>query len=75
MAFRTIQGRPVPVLLVGKAQEKLLSKSAQPKKIFIFELHAAVATIVQLKVTLWGRKVVSFVADEAACAALSEGTA
>ena len=49
--------------------------AAKTNKIYIFELFASAAPVFQLREELRGRKVILFVDNEAACAALANGAA
>ena len=74
LTVRATRGRPAPGLLVGGAQEMLRDLVAQTRKIYIFEVYAAAATLGWPRETLWGRKFILSVDNEAACGALTKGT-
>ena len=48
---------------------------ANSNEIYIFELLACGTVVSQRRDELWGRKVIQFVDNEAACAALTKGAA
>ena len=47
--------------------------AAKSNEIYIFELLAALSTVSQLRGELWGRLVILFAGNEAACVALTKG--
>ena len=70
--FSNEEGRR-PMLLIAQADEKLRMLAATSNRICLFELFAASTTVFQLRDRLWGRRVILFVDNEAACAALTKG--
>ena len=70
------EGSPrLPMVFKSKADTALDGLAAQTNKIYIFELYAAVATVFALRRQLDGKKIILFVDNEAACAALTSGAA
>ena len=64
----------LPILLKGSSGEELCALAASTNTIFIFELFAMAASVFQLREQLTGKRVILFVDNEAACAALTAGT-
>ena len=64
----------LPFLLKGSSSGELNALAASTNAIFIFELFAMVASVFQLRAHLTGKRVILFVDNEAACAALTTGT-
>ena len=67
--------RPWPPLLHGEGGKELRSLTLAADQIYIFELHAAAAAVFELRGELRNRKIVLFVDNEAASAALTTGAA
>ena len=63
------------MLSYSDANEKLRALAATLNRIYIFDPFAAVATVFLIRVEPWGRKVTSFVDNEAARAPLTKGAA
>ena len=64
----------LPILLKGSSSGELDALAVSANAIFIFELFAMVASVFQLRDHLTGKRVILFVDNEAACAALTTGT-
>ena len=58
---------------MAQANQRLQDLVASSNKIYIFELFAAAAAVSQLRGRLWRRKVILFVDNGAASAALTKG--
>ena len=71
--FSRDEGHP-PTLLVAQAGQKLRDLVAMSAEIYIYELIEAVAPVCQVRFRLWGSRVILFVDNKAACAALTKGT-
>ena len=65
----------IPLVSTSNGDRALAGLAAGASKIYIFELFAAVATIFALRRRLVGKRIILFVGNEAACAALTGGTA
>ena len=63
------------MVFTSKADKALTGLAAWANKIYVFELFAAVATVFVPRQQLAGRKIIIFVDNEAACAALTTGAA
>ena len=64
----------LPVLLKGSSSDELNALAASTNAIYIFELFATAASVLQLREQLTGERAILFVDNEAACAALTTGT-
>ena len=71
-SFFSDEGGRQPILLIAQADEKLHMLAATPNKIYIFKHFAASATVSLPRGRLWGRIVILFLDNEAACAALTK---
>ena len=65
----------LPLVFTSKAGRALYGLAAQTSEIYISELFPAVATVFALKQQLTGKQIILFVDTEAACVALTSGTA
>ena len=67
--------RPILIALVAQADSKLRELAGKSNETYIFGLFGCVAAVFQLRGEFWGRKVILFVDNEVACAALTRVTA
>ena len=74
ICFPPQANQALPFLLKGSSSGELDDLAASTNAIFIFELFAMVASVFQLRDHLTGKRVILFVDNEAACAALTTGT-
>ena len=65
----------LPSVFKSKADKMLQKLAETTNKIYIFELFAAAATVFRLREQLTNKRVILFVDNEAACAAMTSGTA
>ena len=75
MTFWSTPERLGPLFLIERAQEKLNKLSLFTNEMYIFGLLAAVATSLQLRDELRGRRAILCGDNDAACAALAKGAA
>ena len=74
ISFFSLDERPLPFLLYAKVDSKLHDAAARSYKIYISEFSVSVTTVPQLRDEPCGRNVILFVDNEAARAALTEGS-
>ena len=72
ISFLSNEAGHCPYLLATQADDEPEKLSAAPNKISIFALFAPTTTVCRRLDRLWGRRVILFVDDEAACVALTK---
>ena len=75
ITFSPRSNSALPILLKGTSDGELNALAASTNPIYIYELFATVASVLQLREQLTGKRAILFVDNEAACAALTTGAA
>ena len=75
LTFLSFPERTFPAPSSGQIQVRPRKLALSANRINTFRLCAAIATISELRNELWGRRAITFAANQAACAALTKGAA